>query len=83
MLSLADFRSRFWAATAEADRIAQKKIQPIRQQIDAKRAEIGRLQVEVKALGKQLQEAQKPLVLLENEKAACARACKGKVGERP
>ena len=83
MLSSDDFRSRFWAATAEADKVQEQKVAPLRAEIDARRAEIGRLQAEVRELGAALKQAQAPLVALENEKAACARALKGKVGERP
>lgn len=81
MSSLVDFKGRFWAADAQIRKIEAEQMAPLRQRLDAKRAEIQRLQSDVKALSADLAKVRAPLAVLENEKAALSRACKGKVGE--
>lgn len=81
--SVEDFRTRFWAATAQSEKVQQEQVAPLQAAYDAKRAQICELQAELAPLKARLREARAPLVALNNEAAAMARALKGKVGERP
>ena len=78
-----DMRQRFWELTADKE-VLVEKVAPIRKRLDAVRAKMEPLQVELQGIKKEVIAAERPMLSdIDGERASLARALGNRVGERP
>lgn len=77
-----EMRARFHELGAQREAIAAQ-VKPLREQYDALAAQAGEIHDKQKALAAQFKPMEQPLVAIDQERAALARALGGKTGPAP